>query len=56
MQYFCEYVLEIPVSKHGTRIARECIKGMFPFAKQEPDEAKEVMAPGKEPRLQFSPT
>ena len=40
VQDFCESVLEIPVSKHGTRIARECIKGMFPSAKQEPDEAK----------------
>jgi hypothetical protein len=47
VQDFCESVLEIPVSKHGARIARECIKAMFPFAEQEPDEAKEVMAPGR---------
>jgi hypothetical protein len=26
------------------KIARERIKGMFPFAEQEPNEAKEVLA------------
>jgi hypothetical protein len=33
------------MSKHGTRIAKERIKGMLPFAEQELDEAKEVMSP-----------
>ena len=47
MQNFCESVLEILLSKHGTRIAKERIKGMFPFAEQEPDEAKEVINPGR---------
>ena len=40
MQYFCESVLEILLSKPGTRIAKEGIKMLFPFAEQEPDKVK----------------
>ena len=38
-----EELLADRIAAHAARLAEERVKAMFPFAEQEPDEAKEVM-------------